>query len=94
MNEEKKRWGLYLLVGFGVVHSCRANLNTDEILRGLESQRRDLGQMINLLQKTKFTPTIENVIEGPGNETFYELNGQKFYLKIDGKPVESYLQKP
>ena len=36
---------------------------------------------------------IENVI---GNETpdkFYEIDGRRVYLEIDGKPVEEYLKR-
>ena len=33
-------------------------------------------------------PVIKDVRGGPEPETFYEVNGQKYFLKIDGKFVE------
>ncbi|MFA5084718.1 MAG: hypothetical protein WC475_05090 [Candidatus Paceibacterota bacterium] len=35
---------------------------------------------------------VENVIGDSAPEKFYEINGQRFYIEIDGKPVE-YIEK-
>ena len=35
----------------------------------------------------------ENVIGNDLPEKFYEINGKKVYLEIDGKPVEKYFEK-
>lgn len=35
---------------------------------------------------------IENVIGSESPEKFYELNGQRVYLEIDGKSVEEYVK--
>ncbi|GEM_PF-5367718 len=32
---------------------------------------------------------VQNVIGGPEPETFYIMNGQRAYLKIDGQPVDN-----
>lgn len=34
--------------------------------------------------------TEENVIGQEAPEKFYEINGQRVYLEIDGKPIEEY----
>ncbi|MEK6792888.1 MAG: hypothetical protein AABX96_02735 [Nanoarchaeota archaeon] len=35
---------------------------------------------------------VENVIGNSAPEEFVELNGQRFYLSIDGKPVHNYVK--
>ena len=36
--------------------------------------------------------TIENVFGGAGLEKYYEINGKRVYLEIDGTPVEEYFK--
>ncbi len=40
--------------------------------------------------KILLTPKIENIIGESKPEKFYNINGQRVYLEIDGKPVEEY----
>ena len=52
----------------------------------------------NIEQSLKNQPRFElqlrheNVIGGPAPEEFYDIGGQRFYSKIDDKPVESLYQ--
>lgn len=53
-------------------------------------------RIANSLEKQE-KPEIQtrDVIGNSEPERFYEFNGQRVYLEIDGKPVESYFaQKP
>ncbi len=36
--------------------------------------------------------TVANVVAGPGLEKYYEINGKRVYLEIDGTPVEEYFK--
>ena len=36
--------------------------------------------------------TVENVFGGAGLERYYEINGKRVYLEIDGTPVEEYFK--
>jgi len=36
--------------------------------------------------------TVENVFGGAGLEKYYEINGKRVYLEIDGTPVEEYFK--
>lgn len=36
---------------------------------------------------------VENVIGQEAPERFCDLNGQRVYLEIDGKPVEQYVRE-
>ncbi len=36
--------------------------------------------------------TVENVFGGAGPEKYYEINGKRVYLEIDGTPVEEYFR--
>ena len=38
-------------------------------------------------------PITSNVIGNGEPEKFYDVNGQRVYLEIDGKPVEQYFKK-
>lgn len=48
-----------------------------------------LGTLEDELIKSKIK--VENVMGNSEPETFYEVNGQKVYLKIDGKYIENYV---
>lgn len=39
------------------------------------------------------TPNTTNVIGQDPNDVFYEINGQRAYLEVDGQPIEKYLEK-
>lgn len=36
---------------------------------------------------------VENVMGRDAPEKFYDFNGQRAYLEIDGKPVKQYIQE-
>ncbi len=46
------------------------------------------------LQEQRSSPELiqenVNVIGGPAVESFYEINGQRAYIIVDGQPVEFY----
>ena len=46
------------------------------------------------LQREKMVDLLHqrNVIGNEAPEKFYEVNGQRAYLEIDGKPVEQYFK--
>ena len=35
----------------------------------------------------------ENVLGGMQPETFFEIDGQRYFLTVDGKPLEQYLRE-
>ena len=47
----------------------------------------------NNIEQQYVTPTIENVIGGPEPETFYERNGERRYVKIDGMGIDEYVRR-
>ena len=44
------------------------------------------------LEKPKYELQVKNVIGHEAPEKFYEINGKRVYLEIDGKPVEQYFK--
>ena len=36
--------------------------------------------------------TVANVVAGPELEKYYEINGKRVYLEIDGASVEEYFK--
>lgn len=46
-----------------------------------------------LLQRPTIELRIDNVIGGETPEKFYEIDGKRVYLEIDGKPVEQYFRE-
>ncbi len=45
-----------------------------------------------LLKRSTLELKTEDVIGEKAPETFYEINGQKCYLEIDGKPLADYIK--
>lgn len=45
-----------------------------------------------MMEKTEPRLRIENVIGKETPEKFYEINGQKYYLEVDGKPIAEYFR--
>ena len=78
-----ERIGLYLIVGVTMLNVGAIYKNTNE----LSTKVADLESMLKTSQ-----PILQekDVLGNPELETFYEINGQRFYLRIDGKPVEQY----
>ena len=73
------RPGLYIMTFLAMYYSCEARKDTDAALE--------------ILEKEKPTLVQKNVLGREAPETFYEINGQRVYLKIDSKPVEQYCNK-
>lgn len=71
------RCGLYIMVAIATLGSINSCEQTQKILNNY--------QKVPQLQ-------VENVISSEAPEKFYELNGQRVYLEIDGKSVEQYFQ--
>ena len=68
----------YIAIGIAAIAGIKSCNRTQEIL--------DNYQKAPQVQ-------IENVIGQEAPERFYDFNGQRVYLKIDGKPVEQYVQE-
>jgi len=86
--KERKRWGLYLIAFIAMVNSCDANDNTKYIKHKLdmqENQQRTAQIKCSQVQ-------VRDVIGSKKPETFYIINGERVYLKIDGKPVDEYFK--
>ncbi|HLC58605.1 MAG TPA: hypothetical protein VJI68_01980 [Candidatus Nanoarchaeia archaeon] len=50
-------------------------------------------KMNDVLSYVKPELKVENVIGKEAPEKFYEINRQKVYLEIDGKPVDQYVKE-
>ncbi|MBI2671912.1 hypothetical protein HYX16_03180 [Candidatus Woesearchaeota archaeon] len=77
-QKDKTRPGLYIIVTIGTFFAFSAN--------------RDVLEIKDYLQKNSKV----HVIDVTGKETpdkFYEINGKRAYLEIDGKPIEDYIKE-
>ncbi len=70
------RKGLYLMMMITMVASVRSC-----------SISQDIYQKVNKRPVVQ----VDNVIGQEAPEVFYNLNGQRFYLEVDGKKVEDYV---
>ena len=68
----------YIVIGIAAIAGIKSCNRTQEIL--------DNYQKAPQVQ-------VENVIGQEAPERFYDLNGQRVYLEIDGKPVEQYVRE-
>ena len=66
---------LAILLGMGTVGIANEMINA-----GVEKERIRKGYVIQ----------ERNVIGNLTPEKFYEISGKRFYIEIDGKPVEKY----
>ena len=73
-----ERTGLYIMMGIAMLGSMKSCIVTQKILDNYQKAPQK---------------QVENVFGQEAPERFYELNGQRAYLEIDGKPVEQYVQK-
>src|SRR3990172_214680 len=71
-------WGLYTIAIVGTLAAIDSCSNTSDIQKQIQA-----------------TPQIQtqNTIGQEMPEKFYDINGQRVYLEIDGKPVEQYFKK-
>lgn len=60
-------------------------------LAGLLLYPYSIEKKINLLLR-KYDLKTENVLGNPEPEKFYEIEGRRVYLEIDGKSIEQYFQ--
>ena len=74
------RPGLYLYVILGTAGSLVAQDYSQRAYHAIEEM--------------KPKPKVENVIGNEEPETFYEIDGKRVYLKVDGKPVDQYFTNP
>ena len=60
-----------------------------------DREEQKLDAILEQLSRTNNLTNIitKNVIGGHVPEKFYEIDGRRFYLEIDGKPVEEYFKK-
>ena len=58
---------------------------------GLETKLENIEAAIR--NQPKYEIQTQNVIGEEAPEKFYEINGQRVYLEVDGKPVEQYFNK-
>jgi hypothetical protein len=65
--------GLYLMVLIGMIGAIRACEKLDDVKSKLAQQPQ----------------VVQNVIGGPEVEKFYIVDGQRAYVEIDGKSVET-----
>ncbi|MEK6813081.1 MAG: hypothetical protein AABX86_03130 [Nanoarchaeota archaeon] len=98
MKEENSNTGRILVLSFigGIAATtCVRTGDIKERLNEIDQKqiRYIQHQLDELDKKTKQeTVTSSNVFGDEKPETFYEVNGQRAYLTIDGKPVEEYIR--
>ena len=61
----------------------------------IDKMRREINDIkVEMTQKGQANYLrIENVIGGPEPERFYEVDGKRYFVEVDGKQVESYFPK-
>jgi len=74
---------LYLMVAMTMISTCDVDRKTNNLGSKVDSIESQLKTMQPTLQ-------VENVLGDPEPEKFYEIDGQRVYLEMDGKPVEQY----
>lgn len=72
------RYGLYLMIGITMIAGMKSCNRTADIKENM--------QAIPQIQE-------QNVISQEAPEKFYEINGQRVYLEVDGKPIEQYFKE-
>ena len=65
-------------VGIAMIHSCYHD--------------KEMETLQDLIQQPLYQLQTENIFGQEAPEKFYEINGQRFYLEIDGRPVEEYVR--
>ncbi|MEK6855916.1 MAG: hypothetical protein AABX66_02030 [Nanoarchaeota archaeon] len=99
-NDNGHGW-LYVIAVLAMIHSCNSSKTADKIEKRIKSldtsiiDQRVLGVRSEMLEKlslmqsdiTSLKPTI---VSTNGN-AFYNLNGNRAYFTINGKPASSYI---
>ncbi|MFA5888465.1 MAG: hypothetical protein WC852_07190 [Candidatus Nanoarchaeia archaeon] len=72
------RVGLYILTSWALINTCNISEDTDTIIQQTAAKK----------------PQVQtaNVLGAEAPEKFYDIDGQRVYLEIDGKPVAEYLK--
>ncbi|MBR9683766.1 hypothetical protein GOV03_04470 [Candidatus Woesearchaeota archaeon] len=81
-----ERTGLYILVATAALFSYGAQQTSDTNYDALKAMKLQIEAMKPQVQ-------VENVIGYDAPEKFYEIDGQRVYLEIDGKPVGQYVKE-
>jgi hypothetical protein len=75
------RIGLYIMVFLTAISSCEINHRTVKMREQLDA----------LEKKVENAPIkLQEEVIGDQTNTFYQINGQKAYVTINGRPVRSY----
>lgn len=69
-----------------VLGLCGVLLYSCDMLEKIDKRTKNLEEVL-------INPITKNVLGQKEPEKFYELNGRRIYLEIDGKPVEEYFKK-
>lgn len=79
---------VYCLIGGALILLNLIGIDSHGDLRHRDTKNR----LDNITKKVDALTSIrlENVLAGPAFEKFYEIDGKRAYLEIDGKPVEQY----
>jgi hypothetical protein len=98
-----KREGLYFMVGLILLGTCNANdrmLKTAsqqkdiaQTVQDIHESQKALSNKIAAIERDQLvSPALQkrNVTAGSEDDTFYELDGQRAYITVDGKPIEQY----
>ncbi|MFH1066239.1 MAG: hypothetical protein V1734_07045 [Nanoarchaeota archaeon] len=70
-----ERAGLYFMTCWIMADVCQLRCDADKIIEQTASKK----------------PQAANVLGAEAPEKFYDIDGQRVYLEIDGKPVAEYL---
>ena len=71
-----------LVVGALLLRGC--------VVGGIQSQLEDINYSLQNQPSYELQLKTENVLGNEANEEFYEIDGNRAYLKIDGKPNEDF----
>jgi hypothetical protein len=82
------KMGLGIPIAFGVAAAIALRFFS---FGGLETKLDNIEKAIR--EQPRYEMKTENVIGQESPEKFYEINGQRVYLEIDGKPIEQYFRK-
>lgn len=73
----------------------REEYNISQALRGIEDKMQGQIQTANVLsaEAPETSCDTRNLFGATEPETFCDANGKRYFLEIDGKPVEQYVKE-
>ncbi|MBI4447450.1 hypothetical protein HY643_00565 [Candidatus Woesearchaeota archaeon] len=89
------RPGLYAMVLMTMLSAWRIQSNLEKVLDQVDRTNNRIEQIntrIGQIEKA-FELQVRDVIGEEAPEKFFEINGQRVYLEIDGKPIDQYFRK-